>query len=260
MACTMCAGIVASSKCFLGQLGIALTALVLLKPALAARDEASWPQVRVPPQVDTFDVGQEMVVNGTRVRMRGFVSRSSPAALATSFRQMLGKPLVENSRGNTLVLGRAEGRYYITVQLDPVGSGARGLIAVTKPPLDEDEAADAAAARRLLSALPPGSTLASHTSSIDGWAHADHDAIVNSHSIGINSEYVQRMLRADGFMLERESTASKAIQLRAHVAPDARTLFFRRPGAEAIAVLFSDDRSGRSVVVLNRVNFERHGK
>jgi hypothetical protein len=148
----------------------------------------------------------------------------------------------------------------MTVQLDPVGSGTRGVIAVTKPPMDEGNAADTARARRLLSALPPGSTLASHTSSIDGGARADHDAIVNSHSIGINNEYVQRMLRADGFMLEREFTASQALRVPAHVASDARTLFFRRPGAEAIAVLFSDDRSGKSVVVLNRINFAGQGK
>lgn len=260
MACTTRAAKVANGKCYSGQVGIALAALAFFEPALAARDDAAWPQVRVPPQVETFDVGQQMVVDGTPLRMRGFVSRASPAALATSFRELLGEPLVENSRGNTLVLGREEGRYYITVQLDPAGSGARGLIAVTRPPLDQQDAADTAAARRLLSALPPGSTLASHTSSIDGGARADHDAIVNSHSIGINSEYVQRMLRADGFVLERESTASQAVRARTHVAPDARTMFFKRAGAEAIAVLFSDERSGKSVVVLNRVSFAGHGK
>jgi hypothetical protein len=219
---------------------------------MAARDDAPWPQVRFPRQVETFDIGQEMVVNGTPVRMRGFVSPASAAALATSFRQELGEPLMEDRRGNTLVLGRGEGRYYMTVQLTPVGSGTRGVIAVTRPPIDQQEPADAAAARRLLSALPPGSTLASHTSSIDAGIRADHDAVINSHSIDVNSEYVQRMLRADGFNFERESGPSQATHVRTHIASDARTLFFKRPGAEAIAVLFSDD-SGRSVIVLNRV-------
>jgi hypothetical protein len=200
-----------------------------------------------------------MVVNGTPVRMLGFISRTSPAALATSFRQVLGESLMEDHRGDTLVLGRGEGQYYLTVQLHPVGLGTGGVIAVTKPPVGQQEPTDTAAARRLLSALPPGSTLASHTSSIDGGTRADHDAVINSHSIGINSEYVQRMLRADGFNFERESTTSQAIHARAHIASDARTLFFKRPGAEAIAVLFNDDR-GRSVIVLNRVNFARNAK
>lgn len=252
MACTTRAVRVASLKYFWKQACAALAALVVLGPAFAARDDAPWPQVRVPQQVETFDIGQQMVVNGTPVRMRGFVSPVGPAALAASFRQVLGEPLMEDRRGTTLVLGRGEGRYYMTVQLHPVGSGTRGVIAVTKPPLDQQEPADAAAARRLLSALPPGSTLASHTSSIDRGIRADHDAIINSHSIGINSEYIQRMLRSDGFDFERESGASHAIHTGTHIASDARTLFFKRPGAEAIAVLFSDD-SGRSVIVLNRV-------
>jgi hypothetical protein len=260
MACTTRAGRVVNRNYFGVRLGVVLTAFALIKPASAERDPARWPQIDVPAQVDTFDVGEGMVVNGTPVRMRGFVSRMSPAVLAASFRQVLGKPLVESTRGNTLVLGREEGRYYITVQLEPLGTGARGSIAVTKPPLDEQITVDAGAARRLLSALPPGSTLASHISSVDAGARAEHDAIVNSHSIGINREYVQRMLRADGFTLERESNAAQAARARMHVESDARTLFFSRPGAEAIAVLFNDNRTGRSVLVLNRVNYTGSAK
>lgn len=259
MACATHAVKVDSNKGLLAQLGVVLAALALLKPVSAARDEAPWPQVRVPPQVETFDVGQAMVANGSAVRMLGFVARASPDALARSFRQVLGQPLMEDRRGNTLVLGRGEGQYYMTVQLDPAGSGTRGVIAVTRPPVDREEAVDAASARSLLSALPPGSTLASHISSIDGGTRADHDAIFNSHSIGINGEYVQRMLRADGFILERESGPSQSGHARTHVSSDARTLFFKRPGAEAIAVLFSDD-SGRSVIVLSRVKFARSSK
>lgn len=242
---------VAASKYTLRHAAIALAAQTLFNPAFAVQGDAPWPQVRVPQQVETFDIGQEVVVNGTPVRMRGFVSSVSPAALTASFRQVLGEPLMEDRRGNTLVLGRGEGRYYMTVQLDPAGSGTRGVIAVTRPPIDQQEPADSAATRRLLSALPPGSTLASHTSSIDGGTRAEHDVVINSHSIGVNSEYVQRMLRADGFNFERESGPSQAIHARTHIAPDARTLFFKRPGAEVTAVLFSDD-SGKSVIVMNR--------
>lgn len=258
MACTTCVARVANGN-YLVLAYVALAALLLCRPALARRDDAPWPQFRVPQQINTFEIGQETVVNGTPLRMRGFVSPASPVAVASAFKQVLGEPLMENRRGSTLVLGRAEGRYYMTVQLNPAGTGTRGVIAVTRPPIDQQEPADAAAARRLLSALPPGSTLTSHTSSIDLGTRADHDAIVNSHSIGINSEYLQRMLRSDGFILERESGAPQAMRTRRSIATDAQTLFFKRPGAEAIAVLFSDD-SGRSVIVLNRVNFARNPK
>jgi hypothetical protein len=243
---------VADRRFFSRHFPIALAALTQFVPAWAARNEAPWPQVPVPQQVEIFDIGQETVVNGIPIRMRGFVSRTSPAALAASFRQALGKPLMEDQRGNTFVLGRGEGRYYMTVQLVPVGSGTRGVIAISKPPVADEDSLDTISARRLLSGLPPGSTLANHTSSVDGKTHAEHDAIVNMHSIGINSEYVQRMLRADGFILERESRAPQTTHTRPYLAGDARTMFFKRPGAEAIAVLFSDD-NGRSVIVLNRI-------
>jgi len=246
------------SKHILMQSGAALAALALFKPAFAAPDDARWPHVRIPPQVETFDVGQETIVDGAPVRMRGFVSTATPAALATSFRQVLGKPLMEDRRGNTLMLGRREGQFYMTVQLDPVGSGTRGTIAVTRPPVDKE---DADVARRLLPALPPGSTLASHTTSIDGDIRADHDAIVNSHSIGVNNEYVQRLLRAEGFILERDFTPPRGAGqgARSRVTASARTLFFKGPNAEAIAVL-SSDSVGRSVIVLNRVTFARNAK
>jgi hypothetical protein len=237
---------------------VGLAALVLFKPALAARD-VRWPQVPVPQQVETFDIGQEVVVNGTRTRIRGFVSRADPGVLAASFRKLLGQPLMEDRRGNKIILGRGEGPYYVTVQLDPFGAGTRGVIAVSKPPLDREEPVDAAAARRLLSALPPGSNLASHTSSIDGTVHASHDAIVNDHSIGINREYVQRMLTADGFILERESGPHDTKRMGSHLTSNARTLFFKRPSAEAIAVLFSDG-DGKSFIILNRIDFTRSAR
>lgn len=252
MTCTTCLVQGGSSKSFSAPACVTLVALVLCSPAFASSDDAPWPQVRVPQQVETFDIGQETVVNGTPVKMRGFVSPVSPGALVTSFRQILGQPLMENRHGDTLVLGRAEGRYYMTVQLNPAGSGTHGVIAVSRPPIEQQEPADAASARRLLSSLPPGSTLASHTSSIDAGARADHDAVINSHSIGVNSEYVQRMLRAEGFSLEREARAPIAIRPRTHTGFAPQTLLFKRPGAEAIAVLFSDN-SGRSVIVLNKV-------
>jgi hypothetical protein len=223
----------------------------------ASADE--WPQVRVPRQIETFDIAQEVNVNGTKAKIRGFVSPAAPSELAASFRQLFGQPLMEDRRGDKLILGRGQGRYYVTVQLDPLGSGTRGVIAVTRPPVDREEPADAGVARRLLSAMPPGSTLASHTSSVDGTTRADHDAIVNSHSIGINSEYVLRMLRADGFILERESGSLPTMRAGSHIAHDARTLFFKRPGAEAIAVLFTGENN-QSVIVLNRVQFSGPSK
>lgn len=238
-------------------MAVSLTALGLLAPALA-RDEARWPQIPLPKQVDRFKVGNEMVVNGMPIRMQGFISRAGPAELAASMRQLLGSPLMEDRHGATLVLGRGEGPYYITVQISPLGSGTRALIAVTKPHVSE-QPTDTAAERHLLSAFPPGSTLTGHTSSIDGTAHADQAAIVNSHSIDINTEHVKRMMHAEGFALEREARPRQGPRPGMSVSPGAKTMFFKRTGAEAVAVVARNE-SGNSVIVLNRISFAERVK
>lgn len=239
-----------------GRPALAMAALVLMAPVWA---EAPWPQVPLPRQVEAFEVGKEMVVNGMPARVQGFVSRAAPAELATSMRQLLGTPLMEDRHGTTLVLGRANGAYYITVQLSPLGSGTRALVAVTKPPIGERPLEDSQSIRQLMSAMPPGSTLSSHTSSADESARADLSAVVNSHSTDINVEYVKRMLRADGFTLEREASPSQLTSTRSGLSQSARTMFFKRPGAEVTAVVAKIE-SGDSVVVLNRVNLVEPNK
>jgi hypothetical protein len=82
---------------------------------------------------------------------------------------------------------------------------------------------------------------------------------MNSHGADINTEYVKRMLRADGYTLEREARPAQASRSQARVPSGARTMFFKRAGSEAIAVIARDD-SGDSVIVLNRLNFAEHGK
>jgi hypothetical protein len=125
--------------------------------------------------------------------------------------------------------------------------------------MSEQSPSNAAADRHLLSALPPGSTLVSHTSSFDDPARADQVAIMNSHSVDINTEYVKRMLRVDGYTLEREARPAQPSSTQASVQPGARIMFFKRAGSEAIAVVARNDH-GDSVIVLNRVNYAEHGK
>jgi hypothetical protein len=259
MECITLAVQAANRKFFRNLFGLSMVALTLLHPVVAQSLNTSWPQLRIPQGIDTFDVGQELVVNGTPATVKGFVSQLPPAALVPAFRQMLGQPLMEDVHGSSLILGRSEGRYYITVQLDPSGSGTRGVIAVTRPPDTTHASGDISATRRIIAGLPPGSTLTSHTSFVDAGVRAEHDAVFNSHSIEINREYVQRMLRADGFILEHEAGPSANTHLPQKVRADSRTFFFKRPGAEAIAVLFTDE-SGKSVIVLNRLNFQRRAE
>lgn len=258
MACTSHVGPTVKKRSFLKLLIFILGALVVIESA-SPRDELPWPRLPLPKQFDVFEIGREVIVNGNPVRMSGFVSRASPSEVAATMRQLLGAPLIEDRHGEALVLGRGEGPFYITVQLAPLGSGTRALVAVTKPAVSEQGPPGTVAHRHLLSALPPGSALISHTSSFDAPARADETVVMNSHSVDINTEYVKRMLRADGYTLEREARPAQISSTRTSVLPGARTMFFKRVGSEAIAVIARNDR-GDSVIVLNRVTFAEHGK
>jgi hypothetical protein len=107
MACTSHVEVVSKNKLFVRQLIVILGTLALVASA-SARDEAPWPRIPLPKQVDVFEVGREIVVNGTPIRMSGFVSRAAPSELAASMRQLLGEPLMEDRRGTTVVLGRGQ--------------------------------------------------------------------------------------------------------------------------------------------------------
>jgi hypothetical protein len=258
MACTSHVGTAFKNRSFLKQLIVILGALAIFE-SVSAREEVPWPRLPLPKQFDVFEIGREVIVNGTPIRMSGFVSRASPSEVAAIMRQLLGAPLLEDRHGETLVLGRGEGPFYITVQLAPLGPGTRALIAMTRPAVSELGPLNVVGNQHLLSALPPGSALISHTSSLDAPARADETVVTNSHSIDINTEYVKRMLRADGYTLEHEARPALISSTRASVLPGARTMLFKRAGSEAIAVIAHNDR-GDSVIVLNRVTFAEHYK
>jgi hypothetical protein len=90
-----------------------------------------WPRVPLPKDLQVFDVGQQLTLNGSPMRLQGFVSPAAPDQLVELFRQALGKPLAETSWGRLRILGRAQGDFYISVQVEATGNGSRGTTAVT---------------------------------------------------------------------------------------------------------------------------------
>ena len=135
---------------------------LLFTSTSTAQTQTGWPTMATPKGVDTFDMGVHVNVKGVPVRMRGFVSAATPSQLALLYRQSWGEPLVEDAVGSTRVLGRAQGQYYVTVQIVPVDGGTRGVIAIS----DVGSAIAAAestrsAEQRLLARLPAGTRLLS---------------------------------------------------------------------------------------------------
>ncbi len=236
------------------RLPVAAAALLLaVGHALA---QSTWPKVELPKDVSAFNVGELVTVNGLPMRMQAFDSVVKPGLLAERFRKSLGKPLVENVFSNKLILGRAEGEHYISVQLEPAGTGTRGVIAVTQLKTAYANRSETRSdSERLLSRLPSGSRVISRMGSSDGGKLARHVLFTNTHNEDLNRDRLTDMMREDGMALEREASAdNKAGHQSSAALLNGRILFFKGTGKEAMAVI-SRDGTGRTSVVLNTINF-----
>jgi hypothetical protein len=236
------------------QLWIVAALALLVAGSAVAGNQAAWPEVAIPTGIATYGMGDQVTANGLPIRMRGFASAATPERLAASFRQSLGQPLVEDRVAGKLVLGRAQGAYYVTVQLAPAGNGTRGVVAVTRLPVSNDEREAARSADgTLLARLPAGSSLVSRIASVDGRNSSDQLVLTNTHSNEVNARYIKDLLESQGFRLQR--TAAGAPGARPVPAGrDGKTLFFSSAGGEAMAVIARDDQ-GRSAIVLNTVRY-----
>lgn len=226
---------------------------------------ADWPRIALPPGVAGFEVGQQFSANGLPMRVQGFVSKDqSVSALAGWFRRSLGLPLVENSLGKKLILGRAEGGYYLNVQLEPLGpegrGGSKGLVAVSDlAALNRNRDADAAHDQRLLDRWPAGTRLLSRMASEDNGRTSLHVVLRNGHSESLNRNALIAVMQMDGFSLVQESGMPTA--LPSGFAPtlrDAKAFFFKGQNKEGIATIARDEQGLTSVVLNTTAELEAY--
>lgn len=213
-----------------------------------------WPQIRLPDNLSVFPIGEKMAVGGTPMRMVGFVSPQPPPVLLAALRRSLGQPLVESTSGERRILARAEGRFYITVQVTPSVDGSRGIVSIadlTAPRESESDAARAASAR-WLDRLPSGSAISSDVASDDAGKSARHMIVTNGHAESVNREAVLRLMQQDGYRLERETRADarRRRDVPAQFA-DAAALYFTAPKKQAVAVIVREN--GRTALIINTV-------
>lgn len=225
---------------------------VLLSPAVLPAAAADWPQVELPPGAAIVDMGAQVAAQGMPMRMTGFATSESPAVLAAWFRSHMEKPLMESKVGNKLVLGRPRGDYYITIQLEGLPQGTRGLLAVTdlKAAASQRGATQAQRAR-YLAQLPQGSSVISFLTSNERGVASLLLAVNNSYSEDVNRDRVRQLMRDEGLEFEREAKPEEygGRPLPAG-AVNGSTLFFKGRGKDAMAVICRD-REGRVTVVLN---------
>jgi hypothetical protein len=232
-----------------------LRALLSIAAALMAHAQAhaaAWPEVALPSSAAIVDMGQQVTAQGMPMRLTGFAASDSPAVLASWFRSHLDKPLMENKVGNKLVLGRPIGGYYVTIQLEGLAQGTRGLIAVSDVQgAARQRGASQAQRQRYLAQLPQGSRVISFLSSSERGVASLLLAVNNSYSEDVNRDRVRQLMRDEGLEFEREAKPEEygGRPLPAG-AVNGSTLFFKGRGKDAMAVICRD-REGRVTVVLN---------
>lgn len=229
----------------------ALMCLLVVAHTAYAQD---WPRVPLPTGIQTFDIGQQVNVNSLPMRLEGFVSVVKPDQLIDLFRQSLGKPIVESTLGAKRILGRLQGEYYVSVQIEPAGSGSRGVTAVTHLKASYDSQEQTKIDReRWLARLPSGSRLLSQMISQDGSKTSRHVVFSNAQREDLNRDQLKNILLEDGLTFEREgSPGSDASAKLSEGLKNSKTLFFKGPGKEALATIYRDS-DGQTTVVLNVV-------
>jgi len=228
---------------------LALLVLLVLLAALAwpvtqAAGMTQWPEAGLPPGAQGFSLDGSMSAGSMRMQVHGFLSQQPATEVIAWFRTSLGMPLVENHVGTTTVLGRAQGSHYLTVQIEPAGSGSRGLIARTDlPTMAAEQEAERSLRARWLARLPSGMRLQSLIRGHDAGRHYQYLVIDSPHSPSLSRNAISSVMQQDGYLLEREVQA---------VAPPSRTLHFRGAAREATVVILAH-ADGSSAVVLNTI-------
>lgn len=236
---------------------IALGALL----ASAAARGTEWPSIALPDGIQAFGLGDEVVVHGQPMRAHAFIASERPAELARWFHANLGQPLVENQVGEALVLGRAEGDFFLTVRLEPVTdprtgrvTGTRGVTAVTHLRLAADHRNKTeASAAHWLNRLPVGSRLLSQMESTDGGRYSKHLVYTNGYGESLNRERITELLVQQGFALEREAVVDAGVAPTLRPGVSGHTLFFKGAGKEAMAVV-TRHPDGMTSVVLSMIS------
>ena len=223
---------------------------------------ATWPSVELPADVQTFDVGGDFLSNGMPTRATGFISPRGTSAVADWFKSHPATHWSVERTQEATVLGRAEGKHFITIKLTPVRNGTRGLVSIV------DMAKAAQEAPRLqarlaqwISELPSGTRILNHMASNDAGRLSEHLLLVNQQSEALNIRSVTAALVGRGFAVERtlDPSSTKAPSALPAASPQqtpSKAVLFKSGTREAIAVFFRGT-GGQSVITINTITQEQ---
>lgn len=243
------------------QTYIGVAVMTLMLPSALDWAQPSLTQIALPNEAKVFEIGERIAVNGIPLQLQGFVSARKPEQVAFWFRQTLGKPLVENKLGDSLVLGRAQGERYLTVQLEPAGTGTRGLITINdlekgyKRHSETDTILE-----HWLSHLPTGSRSIGRMTSEDNGKIEEYLIFSNGQGIDINVDRLMKLMGNDGYLLQHQVTVEGKRHFRSDSESNSgKFLLFRRSGREAIAIIFQNKSVGTAIVI-SAITFKERSK
>lgn len=215
-----------------------------------------WPVIELPPRADTFAVGDQFTANGLPMRAKGFRTKDMQLAQAVEwFKRSLGQPLVENKFGTKVILGRAQGGYYVTVQIENMRDdgfeGVKGMVAVSDvAAFNASKSQQAIDVSRWLDRWPSGTQEMNRMVSQDFQKKSVYVSLRNGHSVELNRQALIDVLQQDGLALERESVG---------VVSDRMSLYFKGLQKEAIATI-AKTKQGNTEIVINTITHQAEVK
>ncbi|MBC7699451.1 hypothetical protein [Aquabacterium sp.] len=231
-----------------------LASVVFMRPSISAGQPQVWPTIQLPADAESISISDHMVANGVPMRTSSFTARQDVATTVAWFKARLGSPLAEDRLGNKTILGRAEGDFYITIQLEQIETGVLGLIGVSDMRYaltqrgKSREATDAWARD-----LPSGTKVLNLLVSQDDGKSSTYLLASNLQSDALNAERATRALERRGFVVERKVDLEKGATVNGSVITvSGRTVLFKSAGREATVMAFHDE-SGRAAIVINAV-------
>lgn len=215
-----------------------------------------WPVIELPPRADTFDVGDQFTANGLPMRVKGFRANDMQLAQAVEwFKRSLGQPLVENKLGSKVILGRAQGGYYVTVQIENMREGGfegvKGMVAVSDvAAFNASKSQQAMDVSRWLDRWPSGTQEMNRMVSQDFQKNSVYVSLRNGHSAELNRQALIDVLLQDGLALERETVG---------MVRDGMSLYFKGLQKEAMATV-TKTKQGNTEIVINTITHQSEGK
>lgn len=181
-------------------------------PSQAGELAAAWPTLAHPRESRIDEVGGQIRINGTPMRIVRVQATLPVDALASHYRQVLGQPHAESQAGGAQVLAQGRGNFFITVTLQQLpDGGSEALVAVA-----DSHGARAAAGRPLGLDIPAGTTLLSDMESTDGGIASRQFVLANAHSLRVNLDRLSATLARRGLHPESPPVTGKNGALLQH--------------------------------------------